>query len=96
LWSGIKEKEGLHLVKWNKIAKPKKEGGWGIKNIYLFGRALATKSLWRCLMVPSLWHDVVQKKYLKQKSVVEWLREGKRISKGCQIVGRLLLLLCKL
>jgi hypothetical protein len=62
---GIKEKEGLHLVKWNMIAKPKKEGGWGIKNIYLFGRVLATKRLWRCLMVPSIWHDVVQKKYLK-------------------------------
>jgi hypothetical protein len=78
LWFGIKEKEGLHLVKWNMIAKPKKKGGWGIKKIYLFGKALASKSLWSCLMVFSLWHNVVQNKYLKQKYVVEWLREGRK------------------
>ena len=82
LWCSIKEKEGLYLVKWHKNAKPKKEGGWGIKNIYLFGRTFGTKSLWRCLMVPGLWHDVVQKKCLKKKYVVEWLREGKKNLKG--------------
>jgi hypothetical protein len=76
LWTGKKVKEGMHLVSWKKIAKPKKVGGWGIKNIFSFGKALAAKSLWRCLMVPGLWHEVIHKKYLKKKIVVEWFREG--------------------
>jgi hypothetical protein len=52
LWTG--KKESIHLVNWKRIAKPKKIGGWGIKNIFWFGKALATKSLWRCLMVLGL------------------------------------------
>jgi hypothetical protein len=51
MWIGKKLKEGMHLISWKKIAKPKKDGGWGIKNIFTFGKALAAKSLWRCLMV---------------------------------------------
>jgi hypothetical protein len=38
LWSGKKLKEGLHLINWQKIAMPKKDGGWGIKNIFLLGK----------------------------------------------------------
>jgi len=78
MWTRKKVKEGIHLISWEKIAKPKKLGGWGIKNIYTFGKSLATKSLWRCLMVPSLWHEVILSKYLRKKSVVEWLRKGSR------------------
>jgi hypothetical protein len=54
LWSSKKEKEGIHLSNWKKIAKPKKAGGWGIKNIFMFGQDLAAKSLWRSLMMPGL------------------------------------------
>jgi len=71
LWTGNKFNEGMHLVSWKKLAKPKKTGGWGIKNIFSFGKALAAKSLWRCLMVPVLWHEVIIKKYLKKKTVEE-------------------------
>jgi hypothetical protein len=78
LWSGKKEKEGVHLINWKRIAKPKKTGGWGIKNIFSFGKALAAKSLWRCLMVPGLWHEVTFKKYLKKKTVIEWFRQGRK------------------
>jgi hypothetical protein len=73
-----KVKEGMHLVNWKRIAKPKKTGGWGIKNIFSFGKALAAKILWRCLMVPRLWHEVAYKKYLKKKIVVDWFREGRK------------------
>jgi hypothetical protein len=90
LWTGKKIKEGIHLISWNKIAKPKKMGGWGIKNIFTFGKALAAKSLWRCLMVPGLWHEVILKKYLKKKSVVEWLREGRKSRSGISNIWRAL------
>jgi hypothetical protein len=90
MWSGKKVKEGIHLISWEKIAKPKKLGGWGIKNIYTFGKSLATKSLWRCLMVPGLWHEVIVSKYLRKKSVVEWLRQGSRKWTGGSNIWRAL------
>jgi hypothetical protein len=36
LWTGMKEIEGIPLVKWSRVAKPKEAGGWGLKNIYVF------------------------------------------------------------
>jgi len=68
-WLGNKLKKRVHLISWKKLAKPKKVGGWGVKNIFIFGKALATKILWRGLMVSGLWHEVILKKYLRKKSV---------------------------
>jgi ribonuclease HI len=90
LWTGKKTKEGIHLTRWNTIAKPKKLGGWGIKNIFTFGKALAAKSLWRCLMVHGLWHEVILKKYLRKKSVVAWFREGGKNWNGISNIWRAL------
>jgi hypothetical protein len=91
LWTGKKIKEGVHLINWRKIAKPKKVGGWGIKNIFFFGKALAAKSLWRCLNVPGLWNEVILKKYIRKKSVVDWLREGKKNWSGISNTWRALI-----
>jgi hypothetical protein len=33
-------------------------------------------------MIPGLWHEVILKKYLKKKYVVEWFREGRKNLKG--------------
>ena len=46
LWKGRKY-FGILAVKWTRIEKPNIFGGWGLKNIHHFGRALATMSLWR-------------------------------------------------
>jgi len=78
LWSGKNKKEGMHLSNWKKITKPKKVGGWGIKNIIIFGQALTAKSLWICLMLLGLWCDVIMQKYLKSKIVEKWFRRGRK------------------
>jgi len=78
LWIGKKSNEWMHLISWKNLAKPKKTGGWGIQNIFYFGKALAAKSLWRCLMVPGLWHDVIIKKHLKKKTMEEWFMQGRK------------------
>lgn len=49
LWSRCNDKEGYHLIKWDVLTKIKILGGLGFKNIFLFGRALAAKRLWRGL-----------------------------------------------
>jgi hypothetical protein len=46
LWSGCRENKCLHLCNWDSIARPKKDGGWGIKKISFFNKSLAAKSLW--------------------------------------------------
>ena len=45
LWSGCKVRRGIHISKWDTISSPKSYKGQGIKNIHLFGKALAVKRL---------------------------------------------------
>ena len=54
--------ESIHLVRWDSLARSKKLGGWGIKNIFYFGKALTAKSLWRSLFSDNLWSKVIIEK----------------------------------
>jgi len=47
LWKEAKNPSGFHLASWSQIAKPKYKGDWGIRDLDLFNKALATKSMWR-------------------------------------------------
>jgi exonuclease III len=80
LWTGSKL-TGYHLCNWEVISKPKKMGGWGLKNLPFFQRALLANTLWRILMKPGLWSKVIKAKYFPQIPVHLWLRSttGRRI-----------------
>ena len=41
LFSGSRDKSKFHLVWWDSVARPKEIGGWVIKNIEIFCKALA-------------------------------------------------------
>jgi len=43
--NNAKEKEGIPLSKWTRVATPKKLGGWGLKYIYESNMELAMKIL---------------------------------------------------
>jgi hypothetical protein len=73
LWSRA---TSYHLCNWETLARPKSFGGWGIRNIYCFSRALAAKSLWRGLMHPEIWQRVLKDKYFPNLSVISWLRSA--------------------
>jgi hypothetical protein len=51
-------------VKWSTLAIPKYLGGWGLKNIFLFAKALVAKSVWRLISTDNLWTQVVTHKYI--------------------------------
>jgi hypothetical protein len=70
LWSGCSERKRLHLCNWDTIARPKKAGGWGVKNLAFFNKALAAKTLWRGLTKAGIWHKVLKDKYLPYVSSV--------------------------
>jgi hypothetical protein len=74
LWSGGGKTHGIHLCSWETLAKPKHLGGWGLQNLFLFNRALATNSLWRVLFKEGIWQQVIKDKYLPYFSVATWLR----------------------
>jgi hypothetical protein len=63
LWKGNNETKHYHLCKWELLTLPKKFGGWGLRNLFDFNKALAANSLWRVLMCDGIWHKVVIDKY---------------------------------
>jgi len=46
--------------------------------------------MWRCLMMPGLWHEVMIKKYIKKKTVEEWFRQGRFSRSGSSNLWRAL------
>jgi hypothetical protein len=74
LWMGGSENKHLHLCRWDSIAKPKSVGGWGLRNIFLFNKALASNSLWRVLSQDGIWHRVIIGKYITHLTILSWLR----------------------
>ena len=63
------------MVSWNKLATPNKYGGRKVKNIFLFGKYLEMKILWRGLFGKGLSRDIIFAKYLKSQHVEEWIRK---------------------
>lgn len=76
-----KEGNGLHLVAWNKVCKPKQHGGLGINKVRNINKALLSKWLWR--FGPerdNLWRKVIASKY---GVVTNWEAETSSRPYGC-------------
>jgi hypothetical protein len=82
LWTSNNASGGIHLTKWSTLATPKSLGGWGIKYIRLFARDLSGTDLWRLLVGNSLWIKVMRSKYFPNHTVIEWLKQPNKSSKG--------------
>eukprot|EP00253_Pinus_taeda_P017096 PITA_17096 len=54
LWAGSKESSVLPWVAWDKLARPKEWGGWGLKRLPEFSLSLAAKSGWRLISLENL------------------------------------------
>ena len=53
-----------HLVLWDQICKPKKEGGLGIRKVRLMNEALLVKVAFKMLVEKdSFWVEVIRNKY---------------------------------
>jgi len=75
-------------VKWNSLAMPKYLGGWGLKNIFLFSKALTTNSYWRLISTNSLLTQVVIHKYINLTFVKEWIRNPLKKNSTCSIIWK--------
>lgn len=74
LWKGKQDGHINAWVRWDLIALPKKWGGWGLKNLESFSKALAAKMGWQILTAKSLWTEVVYQKYIWPLHTLDWIR----------------------
>jgi len=68
----------------------KKQGGWGLENVYLFVQVLIAKSLWRLLFIEGLWGKIIRCKYLCHLSVEQWIRVDPKSHHGASNVWKML------
>jgi hypothetical protein len=92
LRSRDREKRGITLVKWKRVALPKDMGGWGIKDLSLFSKALSAKCVWRLITVDGLWTQVMIQKYTEPDSVEDWIRSPTKSHQNALIVWKSLIL----
>jgi len=90
LWSGKSENQVTPWVGWKKIAIPKGLGGWGLKNIFHFAKALAAKGGWRIIKADNLWTRVIRHKYLSHGSVEDWVRNPRKSHRGGSVIWKAL------
>lgn len=75
-------------VHWEKIGKPTKWGGWGLKDIHNFARALVTKMGRQIITYESLWKEVVYYKYIHPLSIIDWIHRPDQYSSGASIIWK--------
>ena len=69
LWSGEKDKNKYHLVKWQTVCMPKEQGGLGIIDLDLMNIALLSKWLWKMFNETGPWQEMLEAKYLKKSTL---------------------------
>eukprot|EP00253_Pinus_taeda_P026324 PITA_26324 len=74
LWAGSKTKKVTPWIAWDKVARPKEWGGWGIKIIDCFSKSLAAKLSWRLISSENLWTSVSKRKYIDSLTTLDWIR----------------------
>jgi ribonuclease HI len=75
LWNGQVGKHRFHLCSWQTLSKPRKAGGWGLKNLSTFNSTLLASSFWRAVTHNSIWHRIINDKYLGSLPFLNWLRK---------------------
>ena len=73
LWNGNREGKTFAWIKWDRIALPKKSGGWGIKNMDIFSKPLAAKMGWEIMTYKNLSMHVIYMKYIWPMNITDWI-----------------------
>lgn len=64
LWGSTTEQRKLHLIAWDRICAPKREGGLAIRSTQKMNKAMLAKVGWRLIHdTSSLWATVIRSKY---------------------------------
>eukprot|EP00253_Pinus_taeda_P031398 PITA_31398 len=88
LWAGTKENSTLPWVAWEKVARPKDWGGWGIKSLPDFRFSLAAKSGWRLIKTENLWTRAVKRKYIDPTPLEDWIKNLIKTQKNVSAIWK--------
>eukprot|EP00253_Pinus_taeda_P026386 PITA_26386 len=88
LWVGSKEDSVLPWVAWEKVARPKEWGGWGIKDLPAFGPSLVAKLGWRIIKMENLWTKVVKQKYIDPIPLEKGIRNPNKKGGNVSVVWK--------
>jgi len=70
-WGDENERRGKHIVSWDAVIKPARDGGLGIRKLKQFKEVMLDKQVWRLISSRNgLWRSVFMAKY-KIKSIVD-------------------------
>jgi ribonuclease HI len=81
LWNDLAGKRRFHLCSWQTLSRPKRSGGWGLKNLAIFNTTLLANSFWRAVTLDSIWHRVIMDKYIGSQPLHLWLRKTQLLQK---------------
>jgi hypothetical protein len=70
-WQSDDTRRKYRLTKWNIICRPKDQGGLGIEVLDIKNRCLLSKWLFSLLNEDGVWQELIQNKYLSQKTLSE-------------------------
>ena len=62
-WKNSRDSSGLPMVAWDKICRPKKSGGLGLRKLEAVNSAFLSKLTWKLFHEQSLWVDQMRAKY---------------------------------
>ncbi|KAE8676041.1 hypothetical protein F3Y22_tig00111634pilonHSYRG00007 [Hibiscus syriacus] len=94
IWGGSADKQGMHLVKWEELCQPLKDGGIGMKKVHSQNEAFLMKLAFRLIADNSkLWVRVPRSKYKIRDMVPVVIdrRACSRLWRGLAMVWRPLL-----
>jgi hypothetical protein len=70
-WSHNDRENKMHWLNWDKLKKPKKQGGLGFRDIHAFNMAMLAKQGWRLIHSPdSLCAKILKARYYKDEHVL--------------------------
>jgi len=81
LWNDLVGKRRFHLCSWQSLSRPKREGGWGLKHLCIFNKALLACSFWRAISIDNLWHRIIKDKYFGDQPLSIWLQKSHLIQR---------------
>lgn len=71
-WSNQDKQNKIHWMSWDKLARPKKKGGLGFRDLHLFNLAMLARQGWGILNNPgSLCVQILKAKYFPTTNILE-------------------------